>query len=86
MLEAAFHPEDNARLAIDQSLAACGWIVQSKSEMNLGAGPGIAVLEFQTGSGPVDYALFVGRTLCGVVEAKPAGTTLPGFAEQAARY
>jgi len=86
MLETAFHPEDKARLAIDQSLAACGWIVQSKSEMNLGAGPGIAVREFQTESGPVDYALFVGRILCGVVEAKPAGTTLSGFAEQAARY
>lgn len=54
--------------------------------MNLGAGLGVAVREFQTGSGPVDYALFVGRRLCGVIEAKPQGTTLSGFAEQAARY
>jgi len=54
--------------------------------MNLGAGLGVAVQEFSTGSGPVDYALFVGRDLCGVIEAKPAGTTLSGFAEQAARY
>jgi type I restriction enzyme R subunit len=54
--------------------------------MNLGAGIGVAVREFPTGSGPVDYALFVGRDLCGVIEAKPAGTTLSGFAEQAARY
>jgi hypothetical protein len=54
--------------------------------MNLGAGLGIAVREFPTGSGPVDYALFVGRDLCGVIEAKPAGTTLSGYAEQAARY
>jgi type I restriction enzyme, R subunit len=54
--------------------------------MNLGAAFGIAVREFPTGSGPVDYALFVGRDLCGVIEAKPAGTTLSGFAEQAARY
>jgi type I restriction enzyme, R subunit len=54
--------------------------------MNLGAGPGVAVREFQTASGPVDYALFVGRRLCGVLEAKPEGTTLSGFAEQAARY
>lgn len=36
--------------------------------------------------GPVDYALFVCRTLCGVVEAKPEGTTLSGFSDQAARY
>lgn len=54
--------------------------------MNLGAGPGVAVREFQTASGPVDYALFVGRRLCGVIEAKAGGTTLSGFAEQAERY
>src|SRR5262249_16666223 len=30
--------------------------------------------------------LFVGRTLCGVIEAKPEGTTLSGFSEQASRY
>lgn len=54
--------------------------------MNLGAGPGVAVREFQTASGPVDYGLFVGRRLCGVIEAKPEGTTLSGFSEQAARY
>ena len=54
--------------------------------MNLGAGLGVAVREFQTASGPVDYALFVGRRLCGVIEAKAEGTTLSGFSEQAARY
>ena len=82
----AFHPEDIARTAIDRRLAECGWIVQSRDTINLGAGLGLAVREFQTASGPVDYALFVGRKLCGVVEAKAAGTTLSGFAEQAARY
>ncbi len=46
----------------------------------------MAVREFQTGSGPVDYGLFVGRRLCGVIEAKPEGTTLSGFSEQAERY
>jgi type I restriction enzyme, R subunit len=30
--------------------------------------------------------LFVGRKLCGVIEAKAEGTTLSGFSEQAARY
>jgi len=34
----------------------------------------------------VDYGLFVGRKLCGVIEAKPEGTTLSGYSEQAARY
>lgn len=86
MHEGAFHPEDRARSSIDRQLIACGWIVQSRSGMNLGAGPGIAVREFQTASGPVDYALFVARRLCGVVEAKPEGTTLSGFSDQAGRY
>lgn len=86
MTEAAFHPEDKARSLIDRQLVASGWLVQSKEEMNLGAGPGVAVREFQTASGPVDYALFVDRRLCGVIEAKSAGTTLSGFTEQAARY
>ena len=81
MNESAFHPEDRARSLIDRQLAACGWIIQSKAEMNLGTGLGIAVREFQTDSGPVDYGLFIGRKLCGVIEAKSEGTTLSGFAE-----
>ncbi|MGJ5011685.1 DEAD/DEAH box helicase family protein [Bradyrhizobium oligotrophicum] len=86
MEPSAFHPEDKARSLIDRQLEACGWLIQSKDELNLGAGLGVAVREFQTDSGPVDYGLFVGRKLCGVIEAKPAGTTLSGFAEQASRY
>ena len=86
MNETAFHPEDKARSLIDRRLAACGWLVQSRAEMNLGAGLGIAVREFQTESGPVDYGLFVGRKLCGVIEAKAEGSTLSGFSEQASRY
>jgi type I restriction enzyme R subunit len=82
----AFHPEDIARSAIDARLVTCGWLVQSRDEMNLSAGAGVAVREFATASGPVDYALFVDKRFCGVVEAKPAGTTLSGFSEQAARY
>ncbi len=86
MNDAAFHPEDLARSLIDRQLTACGWVVQSRQAMNLGAGPGVAVREFQTASGPVDYALFVGRKICGVIEAKAEGTTLSGFSDQAARY
>jgi type I restriction enzyme R subunit len=82
----SFHPEDRARAGIDAQLHVAGWIVQSRDQTNLGAGPGVAVREFATASGPVDYALFVGRTLCGVIEAKPEGTTLSGFSEQAERY
>jgi type I restriction enzyme R subunit len=84
--ESAFHPEDRARSLIDKRLGACGWLIQSKEDVNLGAGLGVAVREFQTASGPVDYGLFVGRKLCGVIEAKPEGTTLSGYSAQAARY
>lgn len=86
MNDAAFHPEDLARSLIDRQLVACGWVVQSRQAMNLGGGIGVAVREFQTASGPVDYALFVGRKICGVIEAKAEGTTLSGFSDQAARY
>jgi hypothetical protein len=40
MNESAFHPEDKARSLIDKRLVACGWLIQSKTEMNLGAGLG----------------------------------------------
>ena len=73
-------------MTIDGQLVNAGWLVQSREEMNRSAGLGVAVREFPTASGPVDYALFVGGTLCGVVEAKPEGTTLSGFSDQAARY
>lgn len=79
MDEFAFHLEDKARSLIDRQLAASGWVIQSREDMNLGATVGVAVREFPTDSGPVDYALFVGRKLCGVIEAKAEGMTLSGF-------
>jgi len=82
---AIFHPEDQLRTQIDAALAAAGWIVQSRDPMDPGAGLGVAVQEFSTTSGPVDYALFVEGALCGVIAAKPAGAALSGFADEAAR-
>ncbi|MGH7248640.1 MAG: hypothetical protein ACREH9_11095, partial [Pseudomonadota bacterium] len=82
----AFHPEDKSRAEIDAKLAACGWIVQNRDEMNLSAGPGVVVREFPTARGPADYALFVDAIMCGAIEAKSDGTTLSGFSEQAAGY
>lgn len=85
MNEFAFHPDDKAGSLINRQLIACGWLIQSKAEVNLGAGLGV-IRKFQTASGPEDYGLFVGRRLCGVIEAKSEGTMLSGFSEQAARY
>ena len=64
-------PEQIARDAIDARLAASGWSVQSKKNIDLSAGPGVAVREYPTSVGPADYALFAARQALGVVEAKP---------------
>ena len=39
-------PEQLVRQNIDVLLTQCGWIVQSRGEMNLGTARGIAVREF----------------------------------------
>lgn len=64
------NPEQVARDKIDQMLVDSGWKVQSKQEINLNAGIGIAVREFLTDVGPVDYLLFVEKTPLGILEAK----------------
>ncbi len=79
-------PEQEAREKIDQMLEAAGWVVQNETELNLSAGLGVAVREFQTTAGPADYVLFVDRKAVGVVEAKKVGTTLSGVFEQSAKY
>ena len=39
-------PEQKAREEIDRQLEAAGWKVQNKDELNISAGPGVAVREF----------------------------------------
>lgn len=72
--------EQRARVRIDSQLAAAGWLVQDRKEMNLFAGQGVAVREvvMAPGHGRVDYLLYVDRRVVGVVEAKPEGTPLSG--------
>ncbi|MGC6328709.1 type I restriction endonuclease subunit R [Rhizorhabdus sp. FW153] len=79
-------PERKARELIDAQLSAAGWVVQDREDMSLGAGLGVAVREYPLATGPCDYLLFVDRKACGVIEAKPEGTTLSGVADQAVRY
>ena len=74
-------PEAKARAKIDELLVAAGWLLQDKDEFNRNAALGVAVREFQLPSGPCDYLLFVGGKAAGVIEAKPAGTTLSGVAQ-----
>ena len=63
-------PEQRARDRIDFMLSQAGWIVQSKREISLFAGSGVAVREYQTDVGPADYVLFVDGRPVGVIEAK----------------
>jgi type I restriction enzyme R subunit len=64
------NPEQIARDQIDKQLLDCGWIIQDKSSINLSAGHGIAVREYQTDAGPADYILFVDKKPVAIIEAK----------------
>ena len=64
------NPEQIARDHIDKQLLDCGWLIQDKSKINLGAGHGIAVREYQTDVGPADYVLFVDKKPVAIIEAK----------------
>ncbi len=64
------NPEQIARDTIDAALVQCGWIIQDKTKINLSAGLGVAVREYQTNVGPADYVLFVDKKPVGIIEAK----------------
>jgi type I restriction enzyme R subunit len=64
------NPEQKARDTIDALLRQAGWVVQSVGKLDLSAGLGQAVREYQTDVGPADYVLFLGKKAVGVIEAK----------------
>ena len=70
MLTANQNPEQLARNAIDKLLLGSGWLVQSKKQINLQAGRGVAVREYQTEVGPAGYILFINKKPVGLIEAK----------------
>jgi type I restriction enzyme R subunit len=67
-------------------LDAAGWIVQRTGDVDLTAARGVAVREFQTANGPVDYLLYVDRKPIGTIEAKKAGETLRSVEWQSNKY
>lgn len=79
-------PEEQARKNIDNLLAAAGWCLQNRDEIDLNAARGIAVREFPLKTGFADYLLFVDRRAVGAVEAKAEGITLSGVEVQSAKY
>ena len=81
-------PEQRAREVIDRKLLQSGWIIQDVISLNPMAAMGVAVREFPTSTGEVDYALFVEGVPVGVVEAKKseAGEDITAVEKQSARY
>ena len=81
-------PEQRARQIIDNKLEQSGWIIQNMRELNITAGLGVAIREFPTSTGPVDYALFVDGKPVGIIEAKKTtlGESITTVEEQSSRY
>ena len=81
-------PEEQARVVIDKKLEQSGWTIQDMRQLNLTVSLGVAVREFPTSTGPVDYALFVEGKPVGVVEAKKSevGENITVVEGQSARY
>jgi type I restriction enzyme, R subunit len=82
------NPEQIARDKIDLMLSQSGWIIQNKNKINLTAGLGVVVREYQTEIGPADYVLFVDKKPVGIIEAKRAelGVSLSAVEEQSVSY
>ncbi|TPG13542.1 type I restriction-modification system endonuclease [Sphingomonas oligophenolica] len=83
--------EATTRVLIDEQLRSAGWIVDSVVLRHAAGarpeyGKSMAIAEWPTKSGPVDYALFVDGRCIGVVEAKRGLKDVPGRLGQAKRY
>lgn len=83
--------EAETRGLIDAQLRAVGWEADT-TEIRFSNGTRpvanryLAIAEWPTVTGPVDYALFHGKTLLGLIEAKKASIDVPGVLSQAKRY
>lgn len=90
-LERIILTEADTRDLIDSALQDAGWEADHRSlRQSVGTlpelGRNIAIAEWKTSSGPVDYALFCGETCVGVIEAKRESKDVPGVLQQAERY
>ena len=83
--------ESATRAIIDQQLQDRGWEADSETLRYANGtrpakGQAMAIAEWPTESGPVDYALFIGTQLIAVVEAKRRNKNLSSAIDQAERY
>jgi type I restriction enzyme R subunit len=83
----ALNSEEQARLKINELLAAAGWHVCHIKGLNLSAHRGIAIREFPLpGHRFADYLLYIDGKSVGVIEAKKVGATLIGVESQSDKY
>lgn len=83
--------EPTTRIIIDEQLRNAGWTVDSVVLRHAAGarpqyGQAIAIAEWPTKTGPVDYALFVDGRCVAVIEAKRQVRDVPGRIGQAKRY
>lgn len=83
--------EATTRVLIDDQLRAAGWIVDSAALRHASGarpeyGKSMAIAEWPTATGPVDYALFIDGRCVGMIEAKRKLKDVPGRLGQAKRY
>jgi type I restriction enzyme R subunit len=83
--------EAATRERIDAQLRARGWEADSRrlrhaAGVRPAKGRNRAIAEWPTANGPADYALFVGLTCVGVVEAKRRNRNVAAAIDQASRY
>ncbi len=83
--------EADTRIMIDAQLSAAGWEADSTTLRHArgtrpARGRAMAIAEWPTESGSVDYALFLDGRGVGVVEAKRSGLAVPAALDQARRY
>jgi type I restriction enzyme R subunit len=83
--------EATTRILIDDQLSLAGWLADSErlthaAGVRPGPGQAIAIAEWPTDGGPVDYALFIDGRCVGVIEAKRGVKDVPGRLGQAKRY
>ncbi|MBM7124418.1 type I restriction-modification system endonuclease [Dyella flava] len=83
--------EKATREIIDQQLRDAGWEADSRQlRFSKGTRPepgrSVAIAEWPTANGPVDYALFIGTECVAVVEAKRSSKHVASAIDQARRY
>ncbi|NVD37647.1 type I restriction-modification system endonuclease [Ensifer sp. HO-A22] len=83
--------ERQTRRLIDVQLVDAGWEADSdRLRYQLGASPeegrNLAIAEWPAAGGRADYAMFIGLTCVGIIEAKRESVDVPSTLQQAERY